>query len=389
MFTALESQGYSWPVINVNETKTDVDGFTLAQTGEGSVEEPGMFLAVEYDNPGEAQELLAKIAVEDPNGGMLVLHTIYMSFEADVVDELTGWNFISLADYFAIQRALYGEVPLGGYYFCLLLEGKVACVGEFAVAEDGAAAVAEQTAAAEATAAPAAATITATGLEITGVQNEGRGAYTVAWTDNGMGPYNVYYHQRFTDDVEADWGDERGTGRWIDAESIDATSWMLWQLIPGTDYWITVSDSTGAETVYAYTTPEAGVCDLNMSVSSIPRKLADGVYTDLTSFSAAELNASYTEEYGLYMDVYYDNPAAETLVAAQFVMTLPDGVTFCEYAFDLNLFPQGSTYWECYDLDWAFANIKRWYGEVPQGVYCMDLYVEGNYATTAVFLVME
>ena len=71
------------------------------------------------------------------------------------------------------------------------------------------------------------------------------------------------------------------------------------------------------------------------------------------------------------------------------VLTLTDGTAFCEYSFNMNLFTGGSTYWDCYTLDWAFGQVQRLYDEMLKGEYTFTLYLKGEYACSLNFTVGE
>lgn len=115
----------------------------------------------------------------------------------------------------------------------------------------------------------------------------------------------------------------------------------------------------------------------------------DGTYEGLMFFSSAALSQEYTGSYGLYLDLDYAPLAADCSKPAQWVITLPNGVSFCEYAFDLNLYAAGGTYWDHYTLDWVIETFVDDYGSMPLGEYGFDLYIEGNHAGHTAFTVIE
>lgn len=382
-FTAFSNMMYGWCVLRQGENEdTTVKSFIPADFADEN-SKCGVHLAMLYNNPGEAKKTVLQIVMEAPNDARTVLHAVYHTFAAETED-LTGWSFISLEDYFDRLTGCFGEIPLGDHVLTVYLDGEKLGTIVIPVTEKRIEATAAPTAEPTATPAPK-----AEGTRILRVTPQGDGTYQLVWQRSGKGPFNVYYTDHWSDDLDADSKDPRTSAYWTAETDVTGSSLMLEHLVPGRSYWLVLEDSTGAESTMIFDVPAAGDAGMNLSVEAYPRKNVNEEYTDLTVFSAAALNKDYTESYGLYLELFYDNVPQDTAKPCMWVVTLPDGVCFCEYSFDVNLFAQGSTYWECYTLDWLFGRLKAWYGEVLQGEYSFDLYVEGNYAGGTTFTVAE
>ena len=357
------------PRQRVGEEATDLSCIPVDTAGAEDDVQHGFFLKLNHDNPGADQELFMQLALTFPDGFKYLYGTGNIGF-ASGEGRWRKWDFYSIDAIFTHLRGYQDVLPSGDLVVDIYLNGRLACSGTVPMG----------------TAASAAAQAD---LTITAVTPQGDGAYLLTWEDNGHGPYNVYYHERFTDDPEADLKDSRGLNRWIDEMDIASTSYVMRYLMPGKSYWITLEDSTGATAIKAYNIGQAVSADLQVSIETNLQHEQDGTYEGLMFFSAGALNQDYTGSYGLYLDLGYGKLSADAARPAQWVLTMPNGAAFCEYAFDLNLFTGGGTYWEHYPLDWAFETIKGWYGEVPQGEYLFDLYLEGQHAGRTSFTVIE
>lgn len=592
-FEALETLQVTRSVIRKDGEDTEVECFSLAQTEKDSPEEPGVFLAIVYDNPGKEQKYLAQIAVLDQEGKQRVIGAAYLTAAAGVEDEAAGWSFVSLRNYFDILRAQYGEVATGKYMLYLLLDGNLAAIHFFEVSEDG-------TPAATATPAPTEAPFEINGfapmgdgsvelawtggtapysvfyglrtsedadadlnaasnagflqttnskhqetqttlyelipgekywiavidsqqkrayqavktmggeftdfatelvlssnpvdaaksnlaknfntgvhmgfvynnpgearevllqcvvdygdgrkkvtecgrfvvqsgancmqlgsyssldamladmekdvgfaivsdvvmsiyldgklagqavlpadagpaLKITGLQDQMDGTYLLTWEDNGNGPWEVNFIEHWSDDIAADMDDARSSAYWSDATDLTVTSHVMKYLVPGRSYWIVLKDSKGNSATMTY---DVGVwkAPMNAWIDVTPR-VADGeTYRDLKSFSVSNIN---NDSCGLALEFHYDSIQSDTSPKAQFVLTLPNGVIFCPSAMDMNLYANGATYWDFWDLSWVFERVKDWNGDILLGEYVLDVYIVGEYAASAAFEVTE
>lgn len=351
------------PRTRTGETVSEIASIPADVAGLADDPEYGARVMLYYSNPGEARELNWKAVVQTPDGDRYVRATTVATLGAGEGRQ-RGWSFLSMDWDFSTQLKKKGAVPEGEWLISLYLDGDLVGTGSFTVA-------------------------TPQAVVITGVEDQGNGKHLITWEDSGKGPYDVHYFQRFTDDRESDRSDGRGSGWWTAEGDVAGTSAVLEHLVPGKSYWLTVTDSEGTISSVTYDVPAGGDAGYGMTVQNKPRKAVNDSYTDLETFSAAVLNQDYTDSYGLYLRLNYQELNANTSEPAQWVITLPDGVVFCEYAFDLNLFKEGNTYWDCYTLDWFFKTVKRWYGEVLQGVYRMDLYIGGDHAGATTFTVGE
>lgn len=222
-------------------------------------------------------------------------------------------------------------------------------------------------------------------LKITGLKDQMDGTYLLTWEDNGNGPWHVNFVEHWSDDFAADTKDARSSAYWSDATDLTVTSHVLQYLVPGMSYWIEVEDSKGNSAAMTY---DVGVwkAPMNAWIDVTPR-VADGEkYRDLSSFSVSNVN---NDSCGLYLEFNYDTIQTNTSKMAQFVLKLPNGVSFCPSAVNMNLYADGTTYWDFWDLNWEFGRVKAWNGDILLGKYVLDVYIEGEYAASAVFYVTD
>ena len=351
------------PRQRIGETPEDIDFIPVDTAGAEDDVEHGIFLRLTHNNPGADRELFMQIALTFPDGFKYLYGTGNVSF-ANGEGRWRKWEFYNLDAMFAHLRNYQEVLPTGNLVVDIYLNGQLACSGT--VPMDAAAP-----------------------LTITGIAPQGDGTYLLSWEDNGCGPYTVYYHERFSDDAEADRKDERNLHRWIDEKDITSTSLRMRYLVPGKSYWITLEDSAGTTATKAYNIGTAVKSDIPVTIEANLQHEQDGTYEGLMFFSSAALSQEYTGSYGLYLDLDYASLAADCSKPAQWVITLPNGVSFCEYAFDLNLYAAGGTYWDHYTLDWVIETLVDDYGSMPLGEYGFDLYIEGNHAGHTAFTVIE
>ena len=354
------------PRQRIGDSISNISLLPIDTAGLDDSVEHGLFLQLNHNNPGEECELLMQLALTFPDGFKYVYGANNISF-ASGDGCWRKWEFYSIDAMFAYLRKYQAELQTGDLRVDVYLNGQLACSGTVPMEHMPA----------------------ADPLTITSLTPMGDGSYLLAWEDNGHGPYTVYYHKHFTNDAEADRSDARNLGRWINAEDISSTSLRMEHLLPGTSYWITLEDSIGTTTTYTYTTDAAPSADLNLTVEANLQHEVDGTYEGLMFFSSAALSQEYTGSYGLYLDLEYNKLSADTSKQSQWVLTLPDGLSFCEYALNLSFYASGNAYWDHYALDWAFQTIRNYYDGVPQGEYHFDLYVEGMYAGGTTFTVID
>ncbi len=351
------------PRERIGETPADIACIPADMAGAEDTAAHGVFMKINHDNPGEARDYYMQIVTTFENGFKYVYGTGSVNF-ASGEGRWHKWEFYSIDDLLVHLRKYYGQIPEGDLTISIYLDGKLACEGTVPVGVQ-------------------------TPLVITGCVQQENGRALLTWEDNGHGPYGVYYHERFSDDAAADRNDGRGTGRWIAEDELTDTSLVIRYLIPGKDYWITLEDSAGGKQLLPFTMASMGDAGMNMTASVSPRMRKGEAVTDLAGFSAAEINQNADTEYGLYVELVYSPLDADMVLPSMWVVTMPNGISFCDYAFDMNVFADGSTYWNYYNLDWAFDQVKRWYGEVLVGEYTFTLYIEGKHAVTTTFTVDE
>ena len=325
----------------------------------------GAKIHLNYSNPGEDRKMVLKLVYTLPNG---VSKTDWMNEVtlSNGSNHWMGWDFYDLENPLEKLRDYFGELPEGDTTISVYLDGRLAASAVLPIGR----------------------TETPDAVKITGMASQGNGTYLLSWEDNGQGPYSVYFIQRFSEDMEADRQDSRGTGRWRVCSNLDATSAVIDYLIPGVQYWIIVTDSQDNSGVYTLDTREGAPTSSFVLKTHLPRvKEGDG-YREVAAFSAAELNAGNVE-CGFYLDLSYDCPTQDTSVQTLWTITAPNGIRFTTDAFEDTLYESGGSYWDCFRIDWAFERIRAWYGEVLQGEYRLDLYVDGRYADGFPFEVTE
>lgn len=354
------------PRVRTGDTPAGISYIPVETAGLDNNIEYGLFLQLNHSNPGADREMLMQLVLTFPDGFKYVYGTGNINF-ASGNDRWRKWEFYSINEMFTHLREYQDAFQPGDLLVDIYLNGQLACSGTV----------------------PMDITPATSCLAITGLTPMGDGTHLLSWEDNGYGPYTVYYHKRFSNDVEADRQDDRNICRWIAESDVTGTSLLMKNLLPDTAYWITLKDSTGATATHVYTIGAPASADLNLTIETNLQHEVDGTYEGLMFFSSAALSQEYTGSYGLYLDLSYNKQAADTAKPAQWVITLPDGVSFCEYAFDLSLFTSGGTYWNHYALDWLFETIRDHYDSMPQGEYHFDLYVEGMYAGGTIFTVIE
>ncbi len=230
---------------------------------------------------------------------------------------------------------------------------------------------------------------TSKGLEITSAKENGDGTVTMTWTDNGKGPFDIEYLLCVSGNMDAD--KELGYAYWAEEYDVSGTSYTIGYLIPGQDYWLIVKDSERNEASYYIQMSAAKKSDMDMRITLTPRRNDSGTYTDLDRFDPDALNRDYTESYGMYFYLKYNKLSADCKKNALFVLTMPTGdpLVIKGGVDSINLFANGVTMWDCFNLDWPFSRAKNWYGEVPEGIYTVDVYIDGAYAATSSFQVGE
>ena len=363
-FMAFEAEVVLEPSFKVGDSRTLVNAFTQEDIADDSLN-CGMRVGISYNNQNDEVECLYQMVLEDPNGSIRALTGAPATVQA-WSESMLGWDFYELGEYFDLMEQYYGSVPAGTYKLSIYLDSRLVGTKHFQVSSEKA---------------------SADGLRLNGLKYNTNGTVTITWKDNGKGPFRVSYLDCWSGDIEADKKDKRTSAYWKAADNLTDTTCTLEYLVPGKAYWIVVTDSAGNSSNVICNTPSYGTASMNMQVNLIPRMKKNGEDTDYGAFSAKALNASHTEDYGLNLHLKYSAIAVDTKRQCQFVLTLPNDVYFCLSAFEVNLFKDGNTYWDFYDLDWAFEKVKDWYGQVLQGEYKLDVYLEGKLAGSSTFRV--
>ena len=351
------------PRSQVGETRTDIDCIPADIAGLEDETEHGAYIYLNYTNNGSPREALYQLAFVLPDGTMRV-DTVTTVTLVSGENKWLGWNFYNLEWYLNRLREYRDTLPEGDIIVRAYLDGQLAGEGVLPFKSLKA-------------------------VNISAVMDQGNGKHVITWVDNGNGPYDVHYWEKFSQDMETDRYDDRSSGRWSDIKDLAATTHTLEYLIPGTSYWITVTDSTGSVGVTTYTVPEAQDVELGVSFSGSFRKRVNGEVSDLEAFSSAVMSQDDEAQYGLYLEMNYNTVAADKDLPSQWVMTLPDGVAFCFDAFDLTWFAGDGCHWDFFNLDWPFGRVKAWYGKMLTGEYAVDFYSEGEYAGGFTFNVTE
>ncbi len=375
MFTDFTTYLEVTPRSRVGEAVTDLTCLPLDLIGVEDDTEHGAFIHLKYANTGSPRTVFYQLVLTLPNGALMVNYDDFVELGTGE-SRYVGWEYRNLEGYFNYMRNRFGGFTQGDILVEVYLDGKLAGSGAIPLgtASTGSSGGLNLSSG-QTVAAP----------EILSVVENSDATVTVTWKDNGKGPFDVDYVVRHSDDIEAD-KDVPGS-YWSDASDVEGTSHVMEYFVPGCSYWIIVTDSTGAESVAIHQMAAAGASDLGMSITLRPRRDDNGTYTDLEYFSQAVLNQDHTESYGMYFDMDYKGRSEDWKPNGMFLLTMPNGESLVLRSGSINMFAAGSTYWECYNLDWAFGRMKSWYGSVPAGEYRLDVYIDGEYAASSSFKV--
>lgn len=321
----------------------------------------GLHVGFVYNNPGEAREVYLQCVIDYGSGlkkvtesGKLVMQSGRNCLDLGSFDSLDAFMEEAAKD--------VGFKPENDVTLSMYVDGKLA--GRAVIP----------------------AKVKAPAFEITGAEMQPNGSYLLTWTDNGSGPWTVYFVEHWSDSMEADAEDERSSALWRDASSITEPVHTLEHLVPGFSYWIEVRDSQGNSAITKIDVP---VWKLPMEtwIEAKPCIKEGEEYRTLKSFSAENVNQ---DACGLDIEFHYDSIPSQTTMHTQAVLILPNGVSFCTTAFEMNMYPDGCTYWDFWDLSWEFERVKKWNdGEILLGEYILEFYIEGQYAASAVFQVTQ
>ncbi len=352
------------PRSRVGEERTDIDFIPADLAGVKDDVEYGVYAFLRYSADKEQKHRMQAV-ITMPNGIKRVVYSNTDTFAAGE-NKVLGWNFLSLESQFESMRRYWETLPQGDILLEIFLDGKLAASGTLPI-------------------------MTPAPVNITGLAPNGDGTYSLTWENNGKGPYKILYHEKWSDDRQADLNDARTPTRWRDVQDLTETTWELKYLIPGREYWIIVEDALGTQGETAVTIPPAAVSALGGELTVSPRMNRDGAYTDLNRFSAAVLNGEHSEQYGVYLQLDYAGVPADCQKKVQLVLTLPNGMCLVDRAFDMNFYggETSYTYWDFYALDWALERAKDFLNGELKGEYRLDFYVEGAHAGGAAFAIGE
>lgn len=319
-----------------------------------------------YSNPGKTRQAMIQLVYILPNGASCVDSFGYMTLEhGDAC--CISWPAIDLESYLDMVRERFGEIPNENVQLQVYVNGQMAACAPLPLSE------------------PQAPTIT-------GIAAKGNGTYQLSWQDNGMGPYTVYFQQRFSEDMQADRQDARGSGFWREHQDITESTVQMSNLLPGQQYWLIVKDSKGNQGSLAFDVPAAAASSLNISVDEVHPLMKSEILetnTELVFFSAEALEQTGYDHYGFYLALSYNELAQDIQVHTQWTITLPDGVTFTSDNFDCTFFAGSGSFWDFFNISWALGHVKYLYDELLTGGYRIDLYVDGCYATGFTFTIVD
>lgn len=344
----------------VNADKSD-----LAEDFENS-----LYIAFVHDNPGEVREMILLCVVDYGNGVKKVTEAGYWQAQ-------NGKNCMSMGSFSSMEAmreetfAAADFAPETDLTISVYLDGKLA----------GRAVLPAQASAETET--------VESGVFITGVEENADGTATITWTDeNNLGPYEVGYYQKFTDDFHADRG--AGTGYWYDTlEAVGGSHTMQW-LVPGQAYWLVVYDSNGMGQYIDYQ-PAAvqAFPEFTLGLTCQPL-LNAGTEMEVSTFSSAEIGTGLSS-HGLELWIEYPQLAKARDYRGVIAITAPDGSRVAENCFDLHLDQgeAGAIGWQSYSLDWYFGILIDSMGSCPVGTYTVELYCDGEYAAATTFEITE
>ncbi len=323
----------------------------------------GGYVQIKYS--GLTQERVGQVvlALTAPNGAVIVDTVADLTFSAEG-SYTRWWEFFSLEWYFSQVERLYDQILTGEYTLAAYLDGEFACSTTFQVYGE----------------APD------TSL-ITGTVRNADGSVTVSWKDTGAAPYKLRYTQKVSDSYEDDLQSDKNTGRWIDGDDIQETSFDMKYLIPGETYWLHLNDAAGAEELLVYTHEDLGDFDIPTSISRTYRTRTGDAFTDVDGFYLNEMDLEGETEYGMYVQVNYPAQTEDVPVQCLAVLYDPDGVSLSVSVANTTL-KDGSDpyfYWNFFSLNWGLGKLAERFDGLKPGTYTFKLYLNGRYACSTTF----
>ena len=231
----------------------------------------------------------------------------------------------------------------------------------------------------------------ATGLEITSVQNLGRGQTWIAWKDpRANGPYTVSYMMNLTGGFDSDL--MTTTGLWTAAENVKGTSIAVGGIIPGHYCWIVVQDSAGNSAIYEHWPEDYPLFeDFKVDITLQLKTSQNGTVRNVETFSARDINTNLgSKSYGAYIRL--DHPRMEWDKHYNCMITVTDVVGECIVVNLGDLFFQKDCtylYWDFFDLNWFFGILTNHYGQVEPGYYTWRLFCDGREVVDKEFIISE
>jgi len=221
------------------------------------------------------------------------------------------------------------------------------------------------------------------GLEISGAALNADGSVTLAWTDAAdNGPYGVYYELLQAAPVPFGWTAATGvTGHEV----------TMTKLVPGMSYLFSVVDAAGNKAEYIYYAPVPEAAERIGTTFRIHTRIRRNEKELWLPFYASEVMADNGEQYGLYMKMNYSMLKRTRHYAFSLTVEAPNGFAdvILSGALTLNYGKSEVPAWGFIPMDDFFADLERYYGEVPLGEYLVTLHFDGKPAYTVPFTVKE
>lgn len=375
-FTAFSNYLSGWPKLRAGGEDVKVDAFSQEDLDDAG-KEPGVLLGMMFNNPGDEYKPGAQIVMEAPNGAKKVVAVTTITFGANKAD-VSGWNFVSLKEYFDLMKNRFGMVPAGDYKLTVYLDGKL--LGELVIPVTGQAWVAPVPTATP-TATPTAEPTVAPVL-FAALNTNDNGTLTASWT-GGVGPYTLCYMNVRSADFHADRVVARKYGTYWTAESEwTEQSYTFRHLVPGEAYWIVVTDANGNGRYRKYTpAPAKADDDFNSYLEVIPRAKKGEKHTDLGCISSDVAGLVDDTEHGAQIYLNYTNPGAPVEKHFQLAFVLPNGEMRVDYSGFVTL-ESGESRW----LGWQFYSLEdhlqmlRVSNAIPKGDVSVRVYLDGKLA---------
>lgn len=209
---------------------------------------------------------------------------------------------------------------------------------------------------------------------------------TIGWTDDkNNSPYRVAYRyggNTLTSQIT------HYTGSTYNKE------WTFDHMIPGADYWIEITDSSGNSKTTILTGTNVNnfsdgtLTSKKIKLSISPRYKSSSSISDEKSqykatFSASDIRKNiHKAKYGWKLNISYPTLSSDKYYSAIFAFYAPNGYVHTINYDNLQLFRSGGTFWHFFGADF-FEELYDITDTIPSGKYKIELYLDGMLAASA------